>query len=95
QIELDAEAYAQRVVREARGAASRFEDIYGEYVQAPEVTRQRMYLETMEDVLGTMNKVVIDGDGGGAFPYLNLNELVRDGQRQQNRTPISTTQGVQ
>ena len=85
QIVLDSEAYGQRVVREARGAASRFDDIYSEYVLAPEVTRRRMYLETMEGVLGSMNKVVIDDDAGGTIPYLNLNEIVREGQ--QNRRP--------
>lgn len=78
QIELNAEAYAQRVVREANGQARRFKDIYAEYLQAPEVTQRRMYLETMEGVLGKMNKVVIDKDtAGGTLPYLNLNELTR------------------
>ncbi|ADM09863.1 putative membrane bound protease protein [Parvularcula bermudensis HTCC2503] len=93
EIELAAEAYGQRVVREARGAASRFNDIYAEYVQAPDVTRERMYLETMEGVLGTMNKVVIDDNAGGALPYLNLNELVREGQRSRSgSTPPATNQ---
>lgn len=87
QIELEAEAYAQQAVLEARGTASRFQDIYSEYLQAPEVTRRRMYLETMEGVLGTMNKIVIDGDAGGALPYLNLNELAREGQRNAVRAP--------
>ena len=74
---LDAEAYAVQTVAEARGAASRFNDIYAEYARAPEVTRQRMYLETVEQVLGDMNKIVIDNDAGGAVPYLSLNELTR------------------
>lgn len=78
QIELTAEAYAQRVVRESNGQARRFKDIYAEYLRAPEVTRRRMYLETMEGVLGEMNKVVIDESAGaGTLPYLNLNELTR------------------
>lgn len=88
QIVLSAEADGQRLVREARGAASRFNDIYAEYVRAPEVTRRRMYLETMEKVLGSVNKVVIDDDAGGAIPYLNLNEIVREGQ-QNRRTPVA------
>ena len=75
---LQAEAYAAETVAEARGLASRFDDVYAEYVKAPEVTRQRLYLETMEDVLGDMNKVVIDNDAGGTLPYLNVNELARD-----------------
>ncbi|MEM9232972.1 MAG: FtsH protease activity modulator HflK [Pseudomonadota bacterium] len=90
QIELDAEAYGQRVVLEARGAASRFNDIYSEYIQAPEVTRRRMYLETMEKILGSNRKVVIDDAAGGAVPYLNLNEIVRESQ-QNRRAPVANS----
>ncbi|MCI5045232.1 MAG: FtsH protease activity modulator HflK, partial [Aquisalinus sp.] len=75
---FQAEAYEARVVAEARGAASRFNDIYSEYAKAPEVTRQRMYLETVESVLGDMNKIVIDDQAGGTVPYLSLNELTRN-----------------
>ena len=74
---LDAEAYAARVVAEARGQASRFDNIYSEYAKAPEVTRQRMYLETVEAVIGDIDKIVIDDDAGGTVPYLSLNELTR------------------
>lgn len=84
QTVLTAEAYAAQVVAEARGDASRFVDIYEEYAKAPEVTRQRMYLETMEEVLGDMNKVVIDQDAGGAVPLLDVNTLAAS--RQQRRT---------
>ncbi len=78
----DAEAYRARVVNAAEGEASRFISVYDEYVKAPEVTRQRMYLETMEGVLGGMNKVILDGVGGGeagqgVVPFLPLNELNR------------------
>ncbi len=92
QIELDAEAYAQRVVLESRGAASRFNDIYAEYALAPEVTRQRMYLETMEGVLGRANKVIMDDQAGGAVPFLNLNDVVRDTQAASRRAPTTTDQ---
>ena len=72
----DANAYQARVTAEARGQASRFDSIYAEYAKAPEVTRQRMYLETAERVLGPMNKIIIDKDAGrGVVPYLPLNEL--------------------
>ncbi|WOI52280.1 FtsH protease activity modulator HflK [Parvularcula sp. LCG005] len=77
QTELTAQGYGQRVVREARGAASRFKDVYEQYLQAPEVTRRRMYLESMEEVLNKMNKVFIDENTSGAVPYLNLNEINR------------------
>ncbi len=74
---LDAEAYAARVVAEARGKASRFNAIYSEYAKAPEVTRQRMYLETLEKVLSGTDKIILDQDGAGTVPYLNVNELTR------------------
>lgn len=78
----ESEGYRARVVNEAQGEASRFVAIYQEYVLAPEVTRRRMYLETMENVFGGMNKVILDGVGGegagqGVVPYLPLNELSR------------------
>jgi membrane protease subunit HflK len=77
----EAEAYRARVVNTAQGEASRFLAVYEEYVKAPEVTRRRMYLETMEVVLGGMNKVILDGvnegEGLGVVPYLPLNELNR------------------
>lgn len=74
---LEAEAYSARVVAEARGEASRFNAIYTEYAKAPEVTRQRMYLETVEKVMSGMDKVILDGDGAGTVPYVNVNELTR------------------
>lgn len=79
----EAEAYRAQVVNDAQGEASRFLAVYEEYVKAPEVTRRRMYLETMERVLGGMTKVILDGvSGGGAagqgvVPFLPLNELSR------------------
>ena len=83
QLLEQAEAYRAQVVNEAEGEASRFTAVLGEYAQAPEVTRKRLYLETMEQVLGDVDKIIIDGDaaGGGAgggqgvVPYLPLNEL--------------------
>lgn len=79
----EAEAYRARVVNDAQGEASRFLAVYTEYLKAPEVTRRRMYLETMENVLGGMNKVILDGvttsggegGGGGVLPVLPLNAL--------------------
>jgi membrane protease subunit HflK len=73
----EAQAYAARVVNEAQGDASRFLSVYAEYVKAPEVTRKRMYLETMEQVLGGANKVIMDNSTSqGAIPYLPLNGLI-------------------
>ncbi|MGL4322965.1 MAG: FtsH protease activity modulator HflK [Beijerinckiaceae bacterium] len=75
----EAEAYKSQTVAEARGAAARFESIFTEYKKAPEVTRERMFLETMERVFGKMDKIIIDQKGGsGVVPYLPLNELQRN-----------------
>jgi membrane protease subunit HflK len=82
QILEEAEGYRARVVNEAQGQASRFTAVLEEYAKAPEVTRKRLYLETMERVLGDVDKVILDdsaaGAGGqGVVPYLPLNELRR------------------
>jgi membrane protease subunit HflK len=78
----EAEAYRAQVVNNAQGEASRFSSVYEEYVKAPQITRKRMYLETMETVLGGMNKVILDGVSGetgqGVVPYLPLNQLGRN-----------------
>jgi len=79
----NARAYQAQVTAEARGAADRFNAIFAEYEKAPEVTRQRMYLETVEQVLGDMNKIIIEDDAGsGVVPYLPLNELTTRGAQQ-------------
>ncbi|MEL6206641.1 MAG: FtsH protease activity modulator HflK [Pseudomonadota bacterium] len=82
QILEESEAYRARVVNEAQGEAARFTAVLEEYAKAPEVTRKRLYLETMERVLGDVDKVILDdsgqGSGGqGVVPYLPLNELRR------------------
>ena len=71
------EAYRAEAVNTAEGEAARFNSVYDEYVKAPEVTRRRMYLETMENVLGQVNKVILDGSQGGqgVVPYLPLDQL--------------------
>ena len=73
----EAEAYEQEVVARATGEAERFILVFNEYRQAKYVTRQRIYLETMENILAGMNKVLIDSAGGGqgVVPYLPLPEL--------------------
>ena len=78
-----AEAYRAEAVNNAQGEAARFNSIYEEYVKAPEVTRRRMYLETMENVLGSVDKIIIsespEGQGTGVVPYLPLDQLRRPG----------------
>lgn len=82
QILEEAEGYRARVVNEASGQASRFSAVLGEYQNAPEVTRKRLYLETMEEVLGRVDKIILNENGGGqgVVPYLPLNELNRGGR---------------
>jgi membrane protease subunit HflK len=77
QIREDAAAYKDRVVKEAQGESARFTAIYEQYIKAPEVTRRRLYLETMEQVLGGANKVVVDksAQSSGVVPYLPLPQL--------------------
>jgi membrane protease subunit HflK len=84
QMGQEAAAYNYRVVEEAKGQAARFISIYNEYVNAPDVTRKRLFLETMEQILGGSTKVIIENgaQGSGVVPYLPLPEL---------RTPSSTT----
>ena len=85
----EAEAYKQEVVARAQGDAERFDSVYAAYSSAQDVTRQRIYLETLEEVLRNANKVIIDKDAGGGqgvVPYLPLNEL-------QRRSPAAPQQG--
>ena len=78
QIREEAAAYKDRVVNEAEGEAQRFVSIYEEYSKAPEVTRKRLFLETMEEVFKTSNKFIVEqNQGQGVVPYLPLNELNR------------------
>ena len=77
QVREDAAAYKNRVVQEAEGEAARFISVFEEYIKAPEVTRKRLFLETMEQVLGDSDKVIIESgaSGSGVVPYLPLPEL--------------------
>lgn len=76
----DAEAYKAQVMALAEGDVARFNSVYAAYAQAPEVTRQRMYLETIEQVLGNSNKVILDAKGGaGNMIYLPLDRLGQPG----------------
>jgi len=91
QIREDAAAYKNRVVEEAKGEAQRFISVYDEYAKAPEVTRKRLFLETMETVLRDSNKVILEqGDGPGVVPYLPLPEI--NNQRKSNQAKEGTSQ---
>ena len=76
-IVQQAEAYRERVVNEAQGQASRFDQIFAEYAQAPQITRDRLFLETMERVFSQTDKILIDQAGQDVVPYLPLPEIQR------------------
>ena len=75
QVREEAAAYKNRVVQEAEGEAQRFISVYDEYAKAPDITRERLFIETMEKVLKDSNKVIIGQEGQGVVPYLPLPEL--------------------
>jgi membrane protease subunit HflK len=87
QIVQVAEGYKQQAIAEARGQSARFLKVYEEYAKAKDVTRERLYLETMERILGGADKLVYDGGSSaqGVVPYLPLNELT------PRRQPPATT----
>jgi membrane protease subunit HflK len=99
QITQSAEAYREQTVAEAKGQAARFIKIYDEYRKAPEITRERLYLETMERVLGGTDKIILDSTGGASgvvVLYISLDELMKRGNpsAQQSSQPQRTQAGV-
>ena len=78
-VRLNAEAYRDRVIRDAEGEAARFVALLTEYEKAPRVTRDRLYLEAIEEVYGRSNKVIIDSEGEGNLLYLPLDQMMRGG----------------
>ncbi len=84
QILREAEAYKEERVNQAQGDTQRFLSVLTEYTTAPDITKRRIYLETMEEVMERMNKVLIEnngsGDGSGVVPYLPLNQLTNPGR---------------
>jgi membrane protease subunit HflK len=74
-IKLTAEGYKEQTIADAVGQTARFLKVYEEYKKAPDVTRKRLYLETMERVLGGAEKIILDGKGQGVVPYLPLDQL--------------------
>jgi membrane protease subunit HflK len=82
----DAKAYRDRVIASAEGEASRFTAVLTEFAKAPEVTRERLYIDTMEQVLGQSNKVLIDVPQGNSLMYLPLDRIM-----QQNPVPAPRT----
>lgn len=82
-IRVQAEQYKQTLIARATGDASRFDQILAQYDKAPRVTRERLYLETMQDVLGNSKKVIVDTKKGNNLLYLPLDKLISKQTRQQ------------
>ncbi len=83
----EAEGYMRRVTAEAQGEAQRFNKLYTEYKLAPEVTRARMYIDTMESVMSNSTKVLIDVEGGNNLLYIPLDKLMQQSQDSRNYNP--------
>ncbi len=87
-MEQEAMAYKEQTVLGAQGEVARFAKLLPEYQAAPEVTRQRLYLDTMEKVYSNTSKVMVDVDGGNNMMYLPLDKIMQ----QQSTTPRATSQ---
>lgn len=72
----EAQAYKEQIILKAQGEVARFEELLPQYALAPEVTRERIYLETMEAVLGSTSKILIDSENGGNMMYLPLDKIL-------------------
>jgi membrane protease subunit HflK len=85
------EAYRSEVIANAEGEADRFSQILGEYQKAPAVTRERLYIETLETVLTNSTKVIVDTDGGNQMLYLPLDQLMQRRSNASSNEPTSAT----
>lgn len=81
----DAEAYRDQLVADAEGDAARFLSLLGEYQAAPRVTRERLYLEALEDIYSRTNKVILDAEGSGNLLYLPIDKLMEAGRERTTR----------
>ncbi len=85
----EAQAFKERSILEAQGEVARFEELLPQYLAAPVVTRQRIYLETMEEVYSSTSKIIVDTEGGGNMMYLPLDKIM---ERQNTQTQAQRDQ---
>ena len=85
----EASAYKEQVIAQAQGEASRFEQLLAAYQKAPAVTRERLYLETLETVLSRTSKVLLDAQGSNNLLYLPLDRLLKSGEAVPGATPAA------
>ena len=90
-IMAEAEAYKSQVVSKSEGEAYRFTQILTEYLKAPEVTRERLYRETLEDVLGSTNKVIVDSSSNSLM-YLPIDQLINSNRTSKSSSTVNTFQ---
>jgi len=91
----DAEAYSERVIADADGQASRFLSLLTEYQKAPRVTRDRLYIDAVEEVYKNSNKVILDSQGSGNLLYLPIDKLIGEGRNRDNSQNTLSTSGAQ
>jgi membrane protease subunit HflK len=91
----DATAYTSQIISKAKGDSTRFEQLASEYNKAPEVTRERLYLETMEKVLANSRKIMIDSKSGNNLLYLPLDKLQGTGNTSDQTLSPAVTSALQ
>ena len=91
----EAQAYKEQVTLEAQGEVARFEELLPQYERAPEVTRERIYLETMQQVLSATSKILVDSKGGNNMMYLPLDKIMERQQNSSTPRSRSTLEGLQ
>ncbi|TAK90928.1 MAG: FtsH protease activity modulator HflK [Burkholderiaceae bacterium] len=90
-LQQEADGYAQQVVANAEGDAARFKSVMAEYSKAPQVTRQRLYLETMQKVFESTTKVMVDSRAGSNLLYLPLDKLIQQTAAQEANAAAAET----
>jgi membrane protease subunit HflK len=78
-LKEEADAYKARVVAQAQGDSQRFRSVFAEYQKAPQVTRDRMYLDTMQQIYGNVTKVIVESRQGSSLLYLPLDKILQMG----------------
>ena len=91
----EAQAYKEQVTLEAQGEVARFEELLPQYERAPEVTRERIYLETMQQVLSATSKILVDSKSGNNMMYLPLDKIMERQQNSSTPRSRSTLEGLQ
>jgi len=88
----EANGYKEAVIARANGEGERFKAVVAEYKKAPDITRKRLYIETMEEVLGNSNKIIIDQEGGNNMMYLPLDQIMKNSSRAQVAPQVRNAQ---